>query len=149
MDKRSQLKQGLHHLYLPYYETLCALLPEEWLPYSGVRDIQTQAELYARGRTQIGDKVTNSEPGYSAHNYGCATDWTIFKAGRPLWEHDRWPEYREACVKAGVDWGGEWSLMDKPHNQLRLARSYRAIGSIYKNQGEQTALAMIESLHKT
>lgn len=57
--------------------------------YEGLRTSKRQAELYARGRTAPGRKVTNAGPGQSFHNYGLAIDFV------PLVAKDR-PGFFEA-----------------------------------------------------
>ena len=49
------------------------------------RSMAEQADLYARGRTAPGKKVTNAKPGQSAHNYGLALDFVPMINGKPEW----------------------------------------------------------------
>lgn len=143
MNRRTRFKVGLSSLYIPYYDKLCALLPEPWQPYSGVRDFPQQDQLYAKGRTQEplgkGFVVTNAKGGESAHNYGCATDWTIFIEGKPLWlfpEDPRWEVYISAVKKAGLKPGSEFG--DYAHNELRIDCSWKHILLAY-NAGNMTS----------
>ena len=54
---------------------------------TGTRTYQEQDELYAKGRTTAGPKVTNAPAGYSWHNFGVAWDFVVFDAkGQPQWE---------------------------------------------------------------
>ena len=52
---------------------------------STYRDNESQAALYAQGRTTPGDVVTNARPGQSWHNYRCALDVVALVNGKPIW----------------------------------------------------------------
>lgn len=125
-NRREHYKQGLHEQYIPLYEVLCNLLDERWQPYSSFRSIEDQDKLYAEGRTAPGGIVTNARGGESAHNFGCATDWTIFENGQPKWLHKEdvlWEEYQTAVWKAGLKWGGDFGDVD--HNELKTWKEIR------------------------
>src|SRR5690606_12092414 len=83
--RRERFRRGLHPLYLPFYDALCLELGDHWQPYFGIRTHEQQAFLYAQGRDRPGRVVTNARAGESAHNYGCASDWTVWRGGQPLW----------------------------------------------------------------
>jgi hypothetical protein len=51
----------------------------EPLIYCGMRSMEEQAALYAKGRTQPGKIVTQAKPGTSYHNHGLAFDWVPLK----------------------------------------------------------------------
>jgi len=85
-------------------------------------------------------------PGFSAHNYGCATDWAEFRpeyTGKQVWDKAKWPEYSKAVKSAGLVWGGDWNGngkrdpndFDLPHNQLAIRISYSKVGAIYRAKG--------------
>ena len=87
--------------------------------FSGFRSWKEQNELYAKGRTEAGNIVTNAGGGQSYHNYGLAAD-LIFKqynwSPPPGW----WNEFGIEAKKLGLEWGGDWEdLRDYPHVQLR------------------------------
>jgi peptidoglycan L-alanyl-D-glutamate endopeptidase CwlK len=93
----------------------------------GERTMKEQAELYAKGRTAPGPKVTNAKPGESAHNYNLARDyiptlgkhmldgsWRKVRTYKvsPLW----WWKFGRCAKKAGLSWGGYWrKFTDRPH----------------------------------
>ena len=147
-DRRATIRKGLHELYIPHYDALCAELSEEWQPYSGLRSLKKQEELYAKGRTQQGQIVTYAPPGASAHNYGMATDWTIFN------ENDRavfitkedpiWREYEIACIKLGLNWGGFFTKTDCYHNELHLNTHWRNVKLEFDKGGMDAAVAFIK-----
>ena len=124
MTKRETIRVGLFSAYLPLYNALCAELPECWQPYWGLRTFAQQDSLYAQGRTQPGRIITNARGGQSAHNYGCATDWTLWDdKGKPIWltqDDPRWIEYMAALNKVGLRWGGDFPTPDKFHNEIKL-----------------------------
>lgn len=142
--RRERFRVGLSGLYEPYYLHLCAELPAEWQPYWGVRDFPTQDDLFAIGRTvePIGKdfEVTGAKGGESSHNYGCASDWTIFQEGKPLWmrkDDARWSVYLEAIKKAGLMSGSAWG--DLYHNELPIACKWKEILPHYKSGGMKSA----------
>ena len=84
-----------------------------------------QAELYARGRTKPGPRVTWTLK--SKHIDGLAFDIVICKAGIPQWDvkadvdEDSIPDYTEAGQigeSLGLIWGGRWKKPDFPHFEL-------------------------------
>jgi peptidoglycan LD-endopeptidase CwlK len=83
-----------------------------------LRTNKEQSELYSRGRTKPGPKVTNCPAGRSAHNHGLALDVVPLIAGKPVWNasHPHWRAYGECVREAGAVWGGDFrSLKDLPH----------------------------------
>lgn len=121
LERRVVFRQGLSSLYLPFYDKLCESLPPEWQPYSGIRTFDAQTRLWNQGRIEPGAIVTNAKAGESAHNYGCATDWTYFYKGTLVWlkkEDPLWQEYLHAVTKVGLRPGAEFGDVD--HNELRL-----------------------------
>jgi peptidoglycan L-alanyl-D-glutamate endopeptidase CwlK len=90
------------------------------------RTQEEQDELYARGRTKPGPKVTWTRK--SRHIDGEAFDIAICKAGVPSWDGkvdvdlDGVPDYTEAGQigeAIGLEWGGRWRNPDRPHFQLK------------------------------
>jgi len=139
-------------LYLPRYDSLCDILPWYWQPYSGTRSPDDQDRIYAIGRTVAPDSPirTKAKAWESPHNYGCASDWTIFDdRGHVEWpdlDSEVWREYQNACEKVGVRWGGAWG--DGPHNELPLDIAWRRLcARLRRNeklQDEEAVRAMLE-----
>lgn len=81
---------------------------------STYRDAESQAALYAQGRTTPGHIVTNAKPGQSFHNYRCAFDFVPIVNGKAIWKDD---ELFEKCgviaEGVGLEWAGRW------HGELR------------------------------
>jgi len=162
-ERRAHFRKGLHPLYLPYYDALCGVLDEKWQPFFGVRSIAEQDRLYAFGRTTgpTGRFVTRAKGGESPHNYGCATDWTVFDAqGRALWPKapdPLWKEYQNALEKVGLRWGADWDgdgdldekgLIDCPHNELVIDGRWPYICKVLVENGAGAADEMIRRLAK-
>lgn len=128
-NRREHYKQGLHEQYIPFYEVLCNLLNERWQPYSGFRSCEEQDKLYQQGIDDPKKFVTNARGGESAHNFGCATDWTIFENGQPKWLHKEdvlWEEYQTAVWKTGLKWGGDFKSKDVDHNELKTWKEFKS-----------------------
>lgn len=146
-DRRGVFRAGLHSLYLPIYDSLCASLPPEWQPYYGVRSMEEQDSLYAQGRTVPGSIVTWARAGDSPHNYGCASDWTYWAGNSPVWmdiSDPRWHIYAKAVLSANGEWGGMFKRPDGPHNELKLS-SWGHVGDIFRVSGLTAALSFIFS----
>ena len=90
------------------------------------RSAEEQMELYARGRTKPGKKVTWTL--LSKHIKGFAFDIAIMRGKQVEWDIkadvdvDGIPDYLEAGrigESLGLVWGGRWSKPDYPHFELR------------------------------
>lgn len=136
MNRRERFRKGLSPLYLPYYDALCNLLGEHWQPYCGLRSLEVQQDLYAKG-------TSPAKAGESAHNYGCASDWTLWDGGKPIWdvEDPRWREYEQACEKVGLRWLG--TIGDAVHNELPLAVRWKLVRRVLDEQGMEAAMKYI------
>ncbi len=155
-ERKVKFRKGLSSLYLPIYDFLCQELTPEWAPFRGFATFDEQTALYNQGRTTPGPKVTNASAGMSPHNYGCATDWTIFEDGKPLWmkiEDFRWRTYQQALEKIGARWGADWNrngdsrdehFIDGPHNELPIDCSWRHVALEYSKNGMRAAQEYIE-----
>lgn len=147
-DRRAFFRKGLSPFYVPFYDSLCNLLGREWQPYFGLRTCAKQEALYAQGRTAPGKIVTFAHGGQSAHNYGCATDWTVWdENAQPIWLQNNDPklqELAEASDKVGAEWGGHFPIPDCPHVQLGLSVPWKDVGAIYDSQGMEAAQSYIK-----
>lgn len=149
-NRREVFAKGLSPLYLPKYQILCENLSDIWQPYYGLRSIFDQDRLFAEGRTTSGSIVTDARGGESAHNYGCASDWTPWSPdGKPIWlsaKDLKWQEYRDAITKAGLYWGGDFPghFKDIDHNELHLSLSWSKIYDTFKSNGYSNAIEAIE-----
>lgn len=80
---------------------------------STYRDNESQAALYAQGRTTMGKIVTNANAGDSFHNYRCAVDVVPLRNGKPVWgtqgdDGELWNKIGKIGVDAGLEWAGNW-----------------------------------------
>lgn len=152
--RRESVRDKLFHLYLPFYDDLCAELEDTfWAPYSSFRSLEEQLKLYNKGRTQESRArgeaiVTRARPGDSPHNWGCATDWAEFRpefVSQEIWNKADWKVFGQAVESVGLEWGGSWlNFMDKPHAELKINCRWAKIGQIYRDQGIIEAEAAIE-----
>lgn len=81
---------------------------------STYRDLESQAALYAQGRTKPGAIVTNARPGQSWHNWRCAFDVVPIRNGKPVWnttgqDGALWRKVGELGETAGLEWAGRWT----------------------------------------
>jgi peptidoglycan L-alanyl-D-glutamate endopeptidase CwlK len=81
----------------------------EVLITSTYRDAESQAALYAQGRTAPGKRVTNARPGYSFHNFKVAFDFVPIVHGKADWNDlDLFRRCGEIAELCGLEWAGRW-----------------------------------------
>lgn len=103
---------------------------------STYRDNESQAALYAQGRTKPGRKVTNAQPGQSWHNWRRAYDVVPLRNGKPVWgtagngidadptddetdDLELWQRVGELGESVGLEWAGRWTrFREYPHFQF-------------------------------
>jgi len=81
---------------------------------STFRDLESQAALYAQGRTAPGTIVTNARPGQSFHNWRVAFDVVPLRAGKPVWsttgaDGKLWERIGQIGESVGLEWAGRWT----------------------------------------
>lgn len=118
----------------------CAKSHIDILITSTYRDFDSQAALYAIGRTvpgqpcscggkinkigtckkhPLGLKVTNAKAGQSFHNYRVAFDVVPLVNGKPVWNNDNlWKSIGAVGKACGLEWAGNWKqFKEYPHFQ--------------------------------
>ena len=95
----------------------------------GLRSISMQNKLYAKGRTEPGDIVTNAKGGSSPHNFDLARDCYPCKvSGQPWFEapNSLFQTFGKIAETIGLTWGGHFqSIKDWPHVEYRDWRRVR------------------------
>lgn len=77
---------------------------------STYRDGESQAALYAQGRTAPGKKVTNAKPGQSWHNWKCAFDFVPLVNGKAQWQDNKlFTRCGLIAESIGLEWAGRWN----------------------------------------
>lgn len=112
---------------------------------STYRDFESQAELFAQGRTKPGRKVTNARPGLSWHNWRRAFDIVPLRNGKPVWgtsgngidnnptddqkdDLELWQRIAALGKMSGLEWAGDWrSFKEFPHFQFTGGLSLAAL----------------------
>jgi peptidoglycan L-alanyl-D-glutamate endopeptidase CwlK len=91
----------------------------EVLITSTLRDNESQAVLYAQGRTTPGHIVTNAKAGQSFHNWACAFDFVPIVHGKAVWDDPRAFERCGVIAESlGLEWAGRWrSFKELAHCQ--------------------------------
>lgn len=116
----------------------------------GLRTFSEQNELYAKGRTKAGKKVTNAKGGQSIHNYGLAVDIVLIIDGKTAswdtakdWDNDKvadWYECVKIFAKYGWDWGGNWkTFKDLPHFEKK-GHTWRNLSTKAKDKNNYVIL---------
>lgn len=78
---------------------------------STYRDNDSQAALYAQGRTKPGKIVTKAKPGQSIHNYRLAFDFCPVVNGKAMWNDiAAFNECGLISEKLGLEWAGRWKV---------------------------------------
>ena len=106
-------------------EAACKAAGKPILIYSTLRDVESQNEIYAQGRTKPGLIVTKVKGGDSYHQYGVAFDFVPTIKGIPQWRdlvlYDECAAIGKRC---GLEWGGDFKgFPDRPHMQDTLGFS--------------------------
>lgn len=87
---------------------------------SGTRSYKEQDALYAKGRTESGQRVTAARGGHSNHNFGIAWDIGIFEGKEYIEESPLYAELGAIGESLGLDWGGRWTTFrDEPHYEVK------------------------------
>lgn len=90
---------------------------------STYRDKESQAALFAQGRTAPGKIVTNARAGQSFHNYRVALDVVPLCNGKPVWNTANedavlWKKLGAIGKECGLEWAGDWrTFKEFPHFQ--------------------------------
>lgn len=97
-------------------------------PDGGLRTTERQQELYALGRTNAGNIVTQTDgiKKKSVHQSGNAFDIYAFVNGKATWEAKYYAPIARHIQKVALEqfnvklvWGGDFkSFVDRPHFQL-------------------------------
>ena len=98
----------------------CKLNDIDVLVTSTYRDNESQAALYAQGRSAPGKIVTNANAGESFHNYRCALDVVPLINGKADWSgtDPTWQKMAQLGKAAGLEWAGDWkSFKEYAHFQ--------------------------------
>ncbi len=91
---------------------------------STYRDSDSQAALFAQGRTKPGPRVTNARPGHSYHNWRVAFDVVPMRNGKPVWgtsgeDGKLWEAVGQIGESIGLEWAGRWATFREfPHFQF-------------------------------
>lgn len=88
----------------------------EILITSTYRDHESQAAIYAMGRTKPGKIVTYAKPGQSWHNHRLAFDWIPVVHGKATWNDAR---TIKKCQEIGISLGLESLDFERVHFQAR------------------------------
>lgn len=83
---------------------------------STYRDMESQAAIYAQGRTKAGRIVTRAKPGQSWHNYRLAFDFVPIVNGKAAWNDAR---LFKQCRQIGESLGLEGLDFEMAHLQAR------------------------------
>lgn len=119
------------------FVSACAAVGIDVLTTSTYRDHESQASLYAIGRTVLGADptperpmgrtVTNAKPGDSYHNWKVAWDFVPIVNGKAMWKDEAaFRKCGEIAESLGIEWAGRWkSFPELAHCQytggLRIA----------------------------
>ena len=100
----------------------------------GFRSVESQNEIYERGRSKEGAIVSYARGGESYHNYGLAIDFALRnehggisydlqRDGNGNGEAD-WFEVARIGKELGFEWGGDWrGFKDYPHLEYNFGLS--------------------------
>lgn len=91
------------------FVTRCNSAGIDVLITSTYRDHESQAALYAQGRTTPGKQITDAKPGQSFHNWRVAFDFVPIVNGKAQWSDTRlFRRCGEIAESVGLEWAGRW-----------------------------------------
>ena len=94
---------------------LCASEGIDILITSTYRDAESQAALYAQGRSMPGRIVTNAQAGQSFHNWKVAFDFVPLVNGKCDWQDTAlFTRCGELGESVGLEWAGRWESFKEP-----------------------------------
>jgi len=99
----------------------------------GYRTYAEQDKLYDKGRTAPGSIVTKARGGQSNHNFGLAIDVVPFENGKLNWDTKNYPLIGRIGISRGLEWGGNWKFVDKPHFQNLFGKSLKELSALPKD----------------
>jgi hypothetical protein len=99
----------------------------------GFRTVAEQDKLYAKGRTAPGSIVTKARGGYSNHNFGLAIDVVPFENGKLNWDTQNYPLIGKIGISRGLEWGGNWNFVDKPHFENQHGKTLNKLRALPKD----------------
>lgn len=111
----------------------CLIAGYEILTTSTYRDAESQAKLYAQGRTEPGKIVTYANSGQSYHNYKVAFDIVPIRNGKCVWgtsgkDLETWQAIGTIGKACGLEWAGDWKrFREFPHFQYTNGLSIDAL----------------------
>ncbi len=137
------VRQEVHDAYMHVNNTLLGKGVRLRFAYT-LRTNGEQDELYAKGRTKPGNKVTNAKGGQSIHNYGLAKDIVLLidKDGNGTFESASWDTLKDFdkdgvadwmevvnyFKSIGWEWGGDWkSFKDYPHLEKTFGHTWKTL----------------------
>ncbi len=102
----------------------------------GLRTFAEQDELFKKGRTKPGKRVTNARGGQSNHNFGLALDFAPVVGGKVSWDEKLYRPFGKWAAAAGLSWGGNWTkFKDLPHVEYLKGHSLAQIQELYRKGG--------------
>ncbi|MFX3673538.1 MAG: M15 family metallopeptidase [Paenisporosarcina sp.] len=109
----------------------------------GFRSVESQNEIYEKGRNEVGAIVSYAKGGQSYHNYGLAIDYALQNTNGDIsydlqqdangnGEAD-WFEVASIGKELGFKWGGDWrGFKDYPHLEYTFGLSISELQEGYR-----------------
>lgn len=107
----------------------------------GYRSQSRQDTLYAQGRTAPGKVVTKAK--VSKHTSGAAFDVAVLRDGKVTWDPKDYQKIGAIGRSAGLEWGGDWKMIDMPHFQLAQETAKAQVEGIGKRSHKDVINAIV------
>lgn len=114
-----------------------------------LRTKESQAWLYASGRTRPGRILTGNKAGTSKHETGCAFD--VAFRGDVLYPSDEhvWLKLGKIGEECGLYWGGRWESLDMVHFQtIKEGRYYMGKQNAVDDETMAAAVASVAAVNE-
>lgn len=96
----------------------------------GLRSFPEQHALFLKR-----PRVTKADAGQSYHNYGVADDLAFVVNGQVSWDDRLYKNLGRWASRVGLEWGGNWHFVDKPHVQLANMPAIAKLRPLYDAGG--------------
>jgi hypothetical protein len=144
-EKIKTLHPKLRPIAAKFINTVDERLGKKLRILDGYRTIAEQNELYEKGRSKPGPKVTNAKGGSSYHNYGLAFDAYYMKSdGKVDLQTTLKQDVADIGKELGLEWGGTWkSIVDKPHFQLTKGKTSDLLALVNSKKVDENGYVLV------
>jgi LAS superfamily LD-carboxypeptidase LdcB len=125
--------ERVHPKFAPMILGVIDLAAQEGYNLTVTRGLASFAEQHALFLKR--PRVTKADAGQSYHNYGVAADIAFIVNGQISWDDNLYRNVGRWASRIGLEWGGHWHFVDKPHLQLPNMPAVAVMRAAYDQGG--------------